>query len=48
MEKLRELGICTLEERRHQQDMTQTLLDIRFYSQRVVDGWNKMPTDMKK
>jgi hypothetical protein len=24
-EKLRELGLCTLEERRHQLDMTQTL-----------------------
>ncbi len=89
-EKLRELGLCTLEERRHQLDMTQTFtilkgvdnvnkptwftsasegqvrvtrmaadplnvrqqasrLDIRkqFYSQRVVDGWNTVPTDTK-
>jgi hypothetical protein len=85
---LRELGLCTLEERR--QDMTQTFnilkggdnvkkstwftsaseaqvrvtrmaaeplsvrqqasrLDIRkqFYSQRVVDAWNKVTTDIK-
>jgi hypothetical protein len=88
-EKLRELGLSTLEERRHQLDTTQTFqilkgvdnvnstwftpaseeqvrvkrmaadplnvrqqasrLDIRkqFYSQRVVDGWNKVPTDIK-
>jgi hypothetical protein len=89
--KLRKLELSTLEERRHQLDMTQTFkifkgmdngnksiwftpasegqvrvtrmaanplnvrqrasrLDIgkQFYSQRVVDGWNKVPTDIKK
>ncbi len=89
-EKLRELGLCSLEERRHQLDMTQTFkilmgvdnvnkstwftparkeqvrvtrmaadplnvrqqatrLDTRkqLYSQSVVDGWNKVPTDIK-
>jgi hypothetical protein len=87
-DKLSELGLCTLEERRHQLDMVQTFkilkgvdnvdkstwfipasegqvrvtrmvadplnvrqqasrLDIRrqFYSQRVVDCWNRVPTD---
>ena len=88
-EKLRELGITTLEERRHQLDMTQTYkiltgaskvdsgtwferasdgikatrlaadplnikqraarLEIRrnFFSQRVVDDWNKIPSSVK-
>ena len=88
-DKLKELGMVTLEERRHQTDMCQTYkilsgkekvdptswftmasegervtrqsadplnirpgaprLDIRryFYSQRVVDSWNSLPTEIK-
>ena len=88
-EKLKELGITTLEERRHQSDMVQTYkilhghdkvksdtlfvradqsnvqtrnatgpmnlrhqaarLEVRrnFFSQRVVENWNKVPTNIK-
>jgi ribonuclease P/MRP protein subunit RPP40 len=89
-ERLRELGLTTLEERRHQTDMLQTFkilrrfdrvssdtwfqrvdttgrvtrsaadplnlrqqaarLEIRrhFFSNRVIEGWNEVPSEIKK